>query len=691
MKKIWVFLCVIGSLFSLILGTFIFSLKEEYELIYFNHTHNIMYTVKSVNSLESNKEILYKIQQYSKENNINVYRQITNINALTQYNQDIYADISNKELFKETFHLKSNIGELDKIKKEDREQFTNSEIKFYPFLKSEKEGIEGFYHFQSNELNEEALESFLNSLHLGFEKTKKLNINDILEYIENQPSIKPLVFSLIFYLITFVFVSLSEIFIRFKEIAILKMIGNKKKNIILKFVIEKMKLLGIILIVGGIGVSFYCIIFKEAARFYDYFIFSMMFLIGYSILVLFVYLILLLFIGLVDIPNMIKGKKNVKYIKPFHVISLTMFTVVIVFFLTNIRQEYNKYVESKESISQYSKLNGFVTTNLSISNDEKTTFQEIGQKLKKMTLEKYSDIVLYNTSSFFINGYEEYLKNVSEAKPFILVNENYFDFFPDLGIKKENIVQDSNTISLVIPKSLEHKKEELRDLVKILDDNKYDIENISKNKPPLKTQVIVYENKKIPIYTDSFKKYRFSKFDAPIFVVITKKNITSFGSVFNENLSAWYSSGSIFISQKEGNWINQTLIKEDLDRNIRNTVDIYSKLNGELKEILNEIIIYLASMFVLLVVYYNLIMFSTLTYLEEKKQEIFCRKIIGYSFLGLHKDYVVSVMITILTGTLLSYLITSVDLISTLVVIFLANLLIFVSLLVQTVTKKGEQ
>lgn len=230
MKKIWVFLCVIGSLFSLILGTFIFSLKEEYELIYFNHTHNIMYTVKSVNSLESNKEILYKIQQYSKENNINVYRQITNINALTQYNQDIYADISNKELFKETFHLKSNIGELDKIKKEDREQFTNSEIKFYPFLKSEKEGIEGFYHFQSNELNEEALESFLNSLHLGFEKTKKLNINDILEYIENQPSIKPLVFSLIFYLITFVFVSLSEIFIRFKEIAILKMIGNKKKE-----------------------------------------------------------------------------------------------------------------------------------------------------------------------------------------------------------------------------------------------------------------------------------------------------------------------------------------------------------------------------------------------------------------------------------------------------------------------------
>lgn len=128
-----------------------------------------------------------------------------------------------------------------------------------------------------------------------------------------------------------------------------------------------------------------------------------------------------------------------------------------------------------------------------------------------------------------------------------------------------------------------------------------------------------------------------------------------------------------------------------MDRNIRNTVDIYSKLNGELKEILNEIIIYLASMFVLLVVYYNLIMFSTLTYLEEKKQEIFCRKIIGYAFLGLHKDYVVSVMITILTGTLLSYLITSVDLISTFVVIFLANLLIFVSLLVQTVIKKGEQ
>lgn len=691
MKKIWIFLSIIGSIFSLILGTFLFSLKEEYESIYFNHTPNIMLTVKAVNSNNSNKEILEKIQQYSVENKINVYRQITNINALTQYNQDIYSNIVDEKLFKETFHLKNNIEKLDEIKKEDREQFTNSEIKFYNFLDSDKEGIEGFYHFQSHNLNEEKLATFLNSLNIKFEKTKKLNINDILEYIENQPSIKPLVFSLFFYLITFVFVSLSEIFIRFKEIAILKMIGYKKRNIIFKFVFEKLKLLGIILSIGIMAVSFYCIIFKESARLYDYVVFNAMFLIGYIILILFIYSILLLFVGLVDIPSMIKGKKNVKYIKPFHVIALVLFTTVIVFFLANIRQEYNKYIENKESIGRYNKINGFVTTNLSISNAEETTFQEIGRKLKKMTLEKYDDIVIYNTSSFFINGYEEYLKNISEIEPFVIVNENYFDYFPDLGVKKENIIQDSDTISLVIPKSLEHEKEELRNLTKMIDNNKYDIENLTTDKSSFKSQVLVYENREVPIYTDSFKKYRFSKFNAPIFIVITKANIHSFGSAFDENLSSWYSSGSILISQKEENWINRLLIKEDLDKNIRNTVDIYEKLNGELKEIFNEIIIYLTSMFVLLIVYYNLIMFSTLTYLEEKKQQIFCREIVGCSFLGLHIDYIVSVMINILIGTLLSYLITNVDLTSTLIVMVLASLLIYLSLLIPTVIKKGEK
>lgn len=691
MKKIWILLSIIGSLFSLILGTFLFSLKEEYELIYFNHTPDIMLTIKTINSNDSNKEILEKIKEYSVENKINVYRQVSNINALTQYNQDIYANISDEKLFKETFHLKNNIEKLDEIKKEDREQFTNSEIKFYNFLDSDKEGIEGFYHFQSHNLNEEKLVTFLNSLNIKFEKTKKLNINDILEYIENQPSIKPLVFSLFFYLITFVFVSLSEIFIRFKEIAILKMIGYKKRNIILKFVFEKLKLLGIILSIGIMGVSFYCIIFKESARMHDYVIFNAMFLIGYIILILFIYSILLLFVGLVDIPNMIKGKKNVKYIKPFHVIALVLFTTVIVFFLTNIRQEYNKYIENKESIGRYNKINGFVTTNLSISNDDETTFQEIGRKLKKLTLEKYDDIVIYNTSSFFINGYEEYLKNISEIEPFVIVNENYFDYFPDLEVKKENIIQDSDTISLIIPKSLEHKKEELRNLTKMIDNNKYDIENLTTDKSSFKSQVLVYENREVPIYTDSFKKYRFSKFNAPIFIVITKANIHSFGSAFAENLSSWYSSGSILISQKEENWINRLLIKEDLDKNIRNTVDIYEKLNGELKEIFNEIIIYLTSMFVLLIVYYNLIMFSTLTYLEEKKQQIFCREIVGCSFLGLHRDYIVSVMINILIGTLLSYLITNVDLISTLIVMVLASLLIYLSLLIPTVIKKGEK
>lgn len=688
MKKIWLFLSVIGSIFTLLLGTFLFSLKEEYELIYFNHTPSTMLTIRGVDSEESNKEVLQKLQQYAQDNGINIYRQITNINELTQYNQDIYVNISDEDLFKKTFHIKKDNIDLSKVTVDDMDQFTNSVIKIHPFIESEKEGIEGFYQFQSNNLNERNLYSFLNSINIQYEKTKKLSLSDILEYIENQPAVKPLVYSLFFFLITFVFVSLYEIFNRFKEIAILKMMGNKKRDIIFRLTKEKILLLGKVFTLCLIGSLAYNLFIKKGARLIDFILFLGSSLVIYMGVVLCIYIVLLLFIGIVDITNMVKGKKNIKLIKPFHAVAIVIFTIVLAFFLTNVRNEHKKLNDSIDNLDVYKSLQGYVTTNVTINNDEESEFEYIGKKLKKLTLENYDNIVLYNPSAFYLPGYEEYLKDVQEEEPFILINENYLDNLSNIGIKKDQISKNSNTITLLLPKSLEGRKEDLKILSESLAINK---DNDDSASSIFDTEIIMYENKDVPIYADSFKKYRYAKYNAPIFIVVTKENMSSFGKAFNSNLAAWYSSGSILLSEKNGDKISQLLIKENLDRNIRNTVDIYSKLTKEVSEIKNEVIIYISSFIVLLVVYYNLIVFSTLSYLEEKKQEIFCKKIMGYSYIKLHKEYLTTISIEILTGIILSYLIANADLLSAIIIILLAIVLVNISLTIPTILeKKGK-
>ncbi|MBF0713751.1 hypothetical protein HZY83_03520 [Gemella sp. GH3] len=332
MKKIWSLLGVIGSIFVLLLSIFLFLLKEEYELIYFNHTPSVMFTVKSVNSNDTTENILANIENYSKENNINVYRQFTNIDESSQYNQDIYANIVDNQLFRKTFYINDDKINTQNFSSDNINKFNSLSINVYKFMDSKKEGVEGFYQFQSSTINEEQVSNFLNSVGLVYEKTPRLSKSDILDYVQQQYSITPIVYSLIFFLITFIFVSLYEIFNRFKEIAILKMIGNKNLNVIARLIKEKIVFLGKLLFFYVALLVIFDLLVKKGIRFIDFLLFSLASFIVYIVLILFIYTLLLLFVAMVDIPTMIKGKKNVKFIKPFHITSIILFTIVLVFF-----------------------------------------------------------------------------------------------------------------------------------------------------------------------------------------------------------------------------------------------------------------------------------------------------------------------------------------------------------------------
>lgn len=686
MKKIWSFLGVIGSIFVLLLSIFLFSLKEEYELIYFNHTPSVMFTVKSVNSDYTTENILTKIENYAKENNINVYRQFTNIDESSKYNQDIYANIVDNKLFRQTFYINDVKIDAQNFNAENINKFNSLNVNIYKFLDSKKEGVEGFYQFQSTKINEEQVSNFLNSLGLVHEKTPRISTNDILDYVQQQYSINPLIYSLVFFLVTFIFVSLYEIFNRFKEIAILKMIGYKNSDVITRLIKEKIVFLGKLLIFYVLIVSTFDLLFKKGIRFVDFLLFSTISFFVYIVLILFIYSLLLFFVMMVDIPTMIKGKKNVKFIKPFHIASIIMFTIVLVFFAMSVKKEYNELVSSRESIKNFSNIKGYVSTNLSIVDTTEITSDRLGEKLKNFTLDNYDRIVLYGANSFFLHKYEEYIKFVNEEKPIILINDNYFKYLGLQGVNPESISQAKNDLTIIVPDNITLTKEEIDKLSDFVEINKKD--NLEENTQAYNKKIIKYNSYNVPIYADSFIKYRFQTFNAPIYVVLNKENMVTFGKISFDTFSAWYSNGNIFISNR-GEAISQLTLKYDLDRNIRSTIDIYGKLEKELVEFYNKIIIYICSFFTLLVVYYNLLMFSTLSYLEEKKQEIFCKTIMGYSFLSRHKEYLISTITVIFIGLLINYYINGVDLLATVAVMGISILTLLIVLIVAT-TFKGD-
>ncbi|MBF0713749.1 DUF1430 domain-containing protein [Gemella sp. GH3] len=284
-----------------------------------------------------------------------------------------------------------------------------------------------------------------------------------------------------------------------------------------------------------------------------------------------------------------------------------------------------------------------------------------------------------------MHRYEEYIKHVSEEKPVILTNDNYFRYLTLQGVNPEDISQEKNDLIIIAPNNMTLTKEDIDKLAVLVESKK---NNLDGNNQPYNKKLIKYNAYNVPIYADSFSRYRFHTFNAPIYVVLNKGNMASFGQFGSDIFSAWYSNGNIFISNS-GEAISQLTIKYDLDRNIRNTIDIYGGLEQELVEFYNKIIIYMCSCLTLLVVYYNLLMFSTLSYLEEKKQEIFCKTIMGHTFLSRHKEYVISTISVIFAGLLINYYINGVDLLATILIMIIAIFTLLTSLIIST-TFKGD-
>ncbi|MBF0714471.1 hypothetical protein HZY83_07255, partial [Gemella sp. GH3] len=170
MKKIWSILFLVGSFFILILSIFFFSMKEEYDSVYFSNTSNLMITIRYIKSNSSSEDIFKNLEQFAKDNKINIYRQSTKEDIVSQYNRNIYVSIGDKERFIKALRIKNKDINIENInlKETDLEIFNNVKINVKNLSNSFDEGIVGFYYFETDKENFNYVKQKLENLNIEY-------------------------------------------------------------------------------------------------------------------------------------------------------------------------------------------------------------------------------------------------------------------------------------------------------------------------------------------------------------------------------------------------------------------------------------------------------------------------------------------------------------------------------------------
>lgn len=634
MRKKWFSLYIIGIIFVLLLSSRLFSIKEDYESVYYNNIEN-GYNIKIL-GFDNNKsnnidDVLDKLGNFAKKNSINIYRSISSENSTTQYNRKIYAAVGNYDKFKKEFRIKNdNFLQNKTLLNIDIKNYNDSSVEIKQLSESGKEGLEGFYYIDTTGSNIEKINSYFETIGLVYEPMKKIQLKDALEYIENQFSIKPLLISILLFIFTFIFISLYEIFLRFKEIAITKMLGYTNKQIIGKLIFEKIIFSTILLVVNILLAACYNMIFHEGARLLEFLIFNLVIVLLYVSLILVIYIFLLLFIYIVEIPYMIKGKKNIKFIKPFNNIAIFIFTFVILVFSNGAVIE-NNLLKSLPKEDDYNNIKNYYSTKFLDYNGKSSFTKETNEKYKNLTNDLYDDVLLYSPSRYFYY-YKSAFQN-GLALPSIIVNDNYFTKVDKDIIDTNKLVNEKNIINIVLPKGYE------------LENLKIDAVEIGfKTELDYKFNYIYYDKNEILIYMNNYKKYSKYK-DKPIFITLTKNNLEN---LRDDVIWAYYSRGEVLLKSNNGyDGLLKPIIKNNLEKNIQNARNVYESYKQSIEELQLEIYIYIATCIVMFVIYINMLIFTTLTYLEENKKVIFIKKILGYKFLDKYGDYILSSTILI--------------------------------------------
>lgn len=646
MKKLWSILYIIGLCFVMFLALFLFQMKEEYDDVYLKHSDNLAIMIRDVNSELSNAQLLIQLEEIAEKSHSNLYRIMTTANEITSYNQDIFVKINNPYQFKKTFYFDDH-ADLSKV-------FTNTLLRdkfndyivtnFKPFSNLKNEGIVGFYYFETSPHNFQQIEQDLTATHFDYQRVPDMDGKSILEYLDTQPKFKPFIASLILFMVIFIFISFYEIFIRFKEIAIRQLLGNKNRQIIFSLLKEKLIKIIILAVVFNMSVLAYDIVLKHGARWLDVLLFSNLLHLIYVIIICLVYSLSLCTIYLVNINLMIKGKKSIKILNIYSYIALFIVSLIVMLLAHFMIWMQHDIKIKLNQFDEYKVVDNYATT--LISRNNAISAEQLNLNLKQFTVDKYDDMVLFSVSYYYMTHVHSHVKSVDmgENYPIITTNDNYFKNINRKILNVDNIVHDSQTINIALPRGVHNEDEQSwREYTK----QRYHTDKIN---------LIYYTNQPIFLLYNNISQSDYHYHDSNIFVILTKENLIPDNYVTADRYIAWYSQAMMFIQSGKNNY--QTLLPDlihyQLDKNIRSVINVY---RYNLKGIYNlqvDFKIYQVSFAIMIFIVLNIIAFMTLTYLEDKKKQHAIYYVQGIPFIYRHSDYLLINIAIILMAYILS-------------------------------------
>ncbi|MBE7121959.1 DUF1430 domain-containing protein, partial [Bacillus cereus] len=409
-------------------------------------------------------------------------------------------------------------------------------------------------------------------------------------------------------------------------------------------------------------------------------------------------------VGKISISASIKNKKPLKQIQIVNSLVKVIFSVIILYLLfvsySAFLDSYRYYYKNENEWKQM-KSYGFMPTKapLPSGDDSKAILEMFDKKYKlfKYTndrgaiLVRFSDAYRAKQIGLEVEGVPVY-----EEKT-ILINNNYLKSNPIYGLddKLIDIKEDDDRLTVLVPEKYKKEEQELR---------RYFEEEYYLQKYKVKNTFLKDAGKELPLKEDMVINIIWIKNNQSYFTfsndIATDTNNRFYDGIAmiltnaNGNEAAWYDTvvGNdgyfIKLSDKEApyNTIKDQIKNLELQEYYPVLYNAYDLIEGRIQMHVERAYQFLIVLFVVLLGYLFISMFTTLNYLEQYKLKHTIKIIHGYSYFKRHKLYLMFTNFVWFVSILILCILEKFDFIYLVFcILFLENLFIYLLI------KKSEQ
>ncbi|PEA52900.1 hypothetical protein CON64_21175 [Bacillus pseudomycoides] len=679
MKKILAIMISLGYIICSALSVYLFDLKESYQQVYFSGTN--VFTIEVTSWAKDRKvvDILTELDSFAKENKINIYKKQFSTSNKGGVYYEYYYSIYDQAKVKDVIPLKKNFIQNSNALLTDDADIDlfnkDSSMVLQPLIKAEQKSILGFYSFQYTTNNQyKMINEKLKGLGLTYKDYNSLNTKYFIGTLFSMPGIYILAISIIVFMIMMLFVTLYEIFMRYKELAILKLHGFKKRTIYIYLLKEKLKLTFVFLLPTVIILFLFIWFNYEGKRLFDFMMFSTLVFFFYIISIIIIYSLVFFVVKYVAIQKMIKNKQ------PFYLINILNLTakyigsfilIFLMFNLVNIQKDLDMRMDKLKDWDKFKSYAFFEYGGKAADSSDDVRQQ---YKNTKDISDLYKQIenrsILMAPSNYFQSSHGAISKvdeDESIFKKYAVINNNYLKFHEvrdteDRSLKDLKPKSDNELILLVPEKYHSMEKEIENKFLKYFRSQKYYdkvmIKEMTKDEVKLQNVSInfhyIKNNQTHFLYdhTNSFK----TELATDCILVLIDSN--TFGPL---SYVSYLANGRVLTKVKDiTNPYKELLpIINETHTNdlIIGTPGVYGSVSKKISDLKQESLMLKSTLIFVSVILFFIIIITILNYLERSKFILAVQTIHGYSFMNKHYVFIYislgSWFITLLTSILL--------------------------------------